>query len=210
MYSDTILRGGECFLLELILINSSKLKIMMTSEDMKQYDLKCENIDYDNTETRRAFWSILDEAKQRTGFDAASDKVFVQLYPSKCGGCEMYITKLSSYEKRKNGRGISLIEGVGKQTVAYSFERFEWLSAVCTLLDKMGYKGESCAYFNTVSINYYLFLSDMGKDEGQRLCERSFIKEFGRTEDLTSARLYIKEYGECLCDLSAVERLAGM
>ena len=71
--------------MELILISDSKLKIMLTRDDMQQYALNCDTIDYDNTETRRAFWSILDEAKHRTGFDAAAERVFIQLYPSKEG-----------------------------------------------------------------------------------------------------------------------------
>ena len=87
--------------MELIVISNSKLKIMLTSEDMREYSLDCNTLDYENTETRRAFWSILDEAKQRTGFDAASEKVFVQVYPSKKGGCEMYVTKLGMFSDRK-------------------------------------------------------------------------------------------------------------
>lgn len=88
--------------MELIMISDSKLKIMLTNEDMKAYAIDCSTLDYENTETRRAFWSILDEAKHRTGFDAASEKVFVQVYPSKEGGCEMYITKLGILSDKKS------------------------------------------------------------------------------------------------------------
>ena len=87
--------------MELIMISNSKLKIMLTSEDMKEYSLDCNTLSYENTETRRAFWSILDEAKHRTGFDAASERVFVQVYPSKKGGCEMYVTKLGVFSGKK-------------------------------------------------------------------------------------------------------------
>ena len=82
--------------MELILINTSKLKIMLTPDDMKRYSLDIDKMNYDNTETRRVFWNILDTAKHETGFDAASDRVCIQVYPSKGGGCEMYVTKLAS------------------------------------------------------------------------------------------------------------------
>ena len=81
--------------MELILINEKKLKIMLTPEDMREYEIDCESVDYARAETRRAFWSILDEAKHRTGFDAASERVYIQLYPSREGGCEMFVTRLS-------------------------------------------------------------------------------------------------------------------
>ena len=80
--------------MELILISNTKLKVMLSASDMQKYELDNNSIDYDNTETRKAFWQILDEAKHKTGFDAASDKVFIQVYPSRGGGCEMYVTKL--------------------------------------------------------------------------------------------------------------------
>lgn len=81
--------------MELIRIRDDRLKIMLTESDMDKYSLSCESLDYDNAETRHALWSILGEAKRKTGFDAASSRVLVQVYTSKCGGCEMYVTKLS-------------------------------------------------------------------------------------------------------------------
>ena len=94
--------------MELLLISDSKLKVMLSEEDMRRYDLNAETVNYENTETRRAFWKILDEAKERTGFDAASDKVLIQLYPSRDGGCELFVTKLG------------LIPPVAEKTIAKS------------------------------------------------------------------------------------------
>lgn len=81
--------------MDLILISESKLKVTLSAADMKLLSLSCDDIDYDNTETRRAFWNILDEAKHKTGFDAATHRVFIQVYASKGGGCELYVTKLT-------------------------------------------------------------------------------------------------------------------
>ena len=75
--------------MELIRISDSKLKIMLNAEDMVHYAINSDLLNYENTETRRAVWQILDEAKQQTGFDAASDRVLIQVYPSRAGGCEM-------------------------------------------------------------------------------------------------------------------------
>ena len=80
--------------MELIKISDSKLKIALTPTDMEKYSLDIQTMDYDKTQTRSAFWQLLDEAKHKTGFDAASEKIFVQIYSSAGGGCEMYVTKL--------------------------------------------------------------------------------------------------------------------
>ena len=68
--------------MELIRISDSKMKIMLSAEDMARYEITAERLNYENTETRRVVWQILDEAKQKTGFDAASDRVLIQVYPS--------------------------------------------------------------------------------------------------------------------------------
>ena len=87
--------------MELLPINEQKIKIMLSHEDLAAWQLSPDTIDYNTTETRRAFWGILDEAKKKTGFDAAKEKVFVQLYPAKNGGCEMYVTKLGNAKHKE-------------------------------------------------------------------------------------------------------------
>ena len=72
-------------ILELSLMGQDKLKVILTPFDMIKYDLTCDKIDYDNTETRKAVWSILDYAKHETGFDAATGRIYIQVYPEKNG-----------------------------------------------------------------------------------------------------------------------------
>ena len=80
--------------MEIIRIGNDKLKLILTDGDLKKYSLKTERLDYDNTETRRVLWQILDEAKKETGFDAAAERTLVQAYPGRRGGCEIYVTRL--------------------------------------------------------------------------------------------------------------------
>jgi len=80
--------------MEVILISESKLKVMLSAEDMLRYELSCETIETPDSRSRRGFWNILHEAKRLTGFDPAGERVFVQLYPERSGGCEMFVTKL--------------------------------------------------------------------------------------------------------------------
>ena len=72
-------------------INENKLKITLTQEELHFYGMDLANLSYSSTETRRAFWAILDDAKHATGFDAAASRVSIQIYASRAGGCEMYV-----------------------------------------------------------------------------------------------------------------------
>lgn len=183
---------------------------MMTREDMAQYDLRCENIDYDNTETRHALWSILDEAKHRTGFDAACERVFIQLYPSKGGGCEMYITKMGEKESPKKSGSFPKEEGGRMRTGIYSFERFDFLAAACRGLFLAGNKGESSAYYDREKRVYYLVLSEPKRTPSSWHDAGVLIGEFGKSENAAQTKLYIRERCVCICQENAVQTLSDM
>lgn len=206
--------------MELILINSSKLKIMLTGDEMKKYDLDTDMIDYDTTATRKAFWSILDDARSETGFDAASDRVFIQLYPSKKGGCEMYVTKLGeSCALPRTGRTPSGTSRGSLQIIpadrrsggrgrlgAYAFETLEALLCVCRLLLARNWDGESRAYKDRHG-KFFLLLAEPDMGGYAPLDELSFISEYGTSENAERLRLYISEHATCLCAADAVGKL---
>ena len=193
--------------MELIKISDTKLKIMLTAEDMARYAIASESLNYENTETRRAVWQILDEAKQRTGFDAASDRVLIQAYPSRSGGCELYITKITqdipyhTTERRSNPEGKMRI---------YAFEGLANLIALCHCLQGSEYKGESSAYA-VEGGRYYLVLKEAGEPSGGMPPSYHPAQEFGDPVSSASGKLaYIKEHAECLCPQDAVLHLSAL
>lgn len=80
--------------MELIVITPTKLKIMLTPPDMKRYDLSPTRMDCADEETRRSFRRIFNDARTQIGFDTTGERLFVQLYTSRGGGCEIFVTKL--------------------------------------------------------------------------------------------------------------------
>ena len=78
--------------MELILISNTKLKIMLDESDMIKYHIGSES-DCAKGSTRRAIRSLLECAKDQIGFNTDGEEIFVQLYTSKKGGCELFITK---------------------------------------------------------------------------------------------------------------------
>ena len=80
--------------MEILKISDSKLKIMLTADDMKKYRLSRDSVDYNDAKTRRSFSEILSYVKSTHGFNTERDKVLIQFYPSKDGGSELFVTKL--------------------------------------------------------------------------------------------------------------------
>ncbi len=192
--------------MELLRISDKKLKVMLSDEDMEKYRLDREHLDYDTTETRSAFWQILDEAKHKTGFDAGGGKLFVQIYPSRGGGCEMYVT-LTEEEKPPRHKK-SLVRGYES---VYRFETLALLLEVCRKLRELGYCDESSAFAGEGA--YYLIIREKLESSimsPKALGEFSFIEEYGTRLSGGVRMAYLREHGKCLEGERAVELFATL
>ena len=88
--------------MEHILINSGKLKLMLTRADIVRYSLSGiidgQSEDAEDPRVKKdALRQLLDEAGRIPGFDGRG-RMFIQLYPSRDGGAEIYITRLTTRE----------------------------------------------------------------------------------------------------------------
>ncbi len=190
--------------MELLRISDKKLKVSLSDSDMEKYRLDCESLDYDTTETRSAFWQILDEAKHQIGFDACGGKLFVQVYPSRGGGCEMYITLVAGETDEDHPRSE------WRESV-YRFSSLALLQAVLRQLQAVGYHEKSSLYFLCGA--YYLFIFE--RAEGNLISPRSlgeygFIEEYGTRLFGGLRHLYVREHGACLADRAAVEKFSDL
>lgn len=180
-------------ILEIIRIGNDKLKLILTDGDLSKYNLKLEGCRYDNTETRRVLWQILDEAKKETGFDAAAERTLVQAYPGRKGGCEIYVTRLAS-QTRKD-----------KKESLYRFEDEETLFFAAKHLGP-NIKIESSALYKDDGA-YYLLLQSEKEEKGASLSSLDFLEEYGTSVKTKGACAYIKEHGECILERDAAKKL---
>lgn len=201
--------------MELIKINDSKLKVILSGTDLEEFDLDTDTLDYGNTETKRMFWEILNHAKHAVGFDTDGVRVLVQLYPCRSGGCEMYITKIGAAcadcaeeqeEPLLHYKPSHHPDGTGGRTGVFGFDTVEWLITVCRRLRGIGYGGDSAAYRGDDS-RYYLFLDGLDATGYLPLDEYSFITEYGTAENVEALRSFLGEHGRAVCPRGAVEQL---
>ena len=199
-------------MMDLIRISDSKLKIILTEADMRRYALSSDNLSYENTETRRAVREMLTEAEEETGFDAASDRLLVQAYPSREGGCEFYVTKIEpgTPEEKKKPRPQTAKEGKGR-LVVYLLPTLASLLAVCRQLSATGYRDYSAAYTGKGE-SCYLVLRENLRASGYPLRAPLYhpAEEYGDKEGGSAKLGYIKEHAKCIFDGDAVGALAPL
>lgn len=88
--------------MKLYRLGENEIRIHLTPEDLCRFAVTLEDFDYDSTKGKRVIWELFDRAREETGFDAAKEKVYIQLYPKKNGGCEIFVTKLNSESEERD------------------------------------------------------------------------------------------------------------
>lgn len=192
--------------MEHILISPGKLKLMLTKDDLEKYEIDC---DGDSELMRLAFRELLSDAERISGFDAGADKLFIQLYPSKDGGAEVYITKLGEGKLPQEDVGDTVkLTGIGL------FDSMTALLGCCKSLSTAGrsYKSSSAwqdggKYYLTLEQN--VSYNDYLRGKATTPIE-DIISEYGRNICKTTAMSYIHEHCLCFCRENAIERLAEM
>lgn len=208
--------------MELIRISDSKLKIMLTPTDMCHFELNADRIGEDSEQTRRAFRLLMTEIKRQTGLEADDTGISVQYFPSREGGCEMFVTHLhtlppqtDSKEEHSSPERALQIRPFGRagtafhRDLAYRFEALSDLLAVCKRLFEVRYIGSSSA-FSDEGGRYFLFLTFLCASPFSLPDELGFLAEYGNPENASLIRLYLQEHGRALCDTDAVARLSPL
>lgn len=201
--------------MELILISESKLKIMLTADDMADYSITNECMSYENHDTRRMFGKILEKAKEKTGFDSSMGKLFIQVYPACNGGCEVYVTTENADTSRgKKQDKKQNTPKKKKEYCVYMFSNIENAVMACKTLKESKYQNESALFCEEqMGIKkYYLVLQEemsVNTQPSRRrtLCKSDLAEEFGKRVDCKNALMYINERAQKMVKTNAVEVL---
>jgi len=183
--------------MELIVINESKIKLMLSPDDMAMY----------SGETGAVLRCIMADACEKCGLHPLAGRLFVQMYPSKEGGCELFVTQLGEGKpKRQSSDERTLTEyrrflyRDKSGHIIYSFEEINYLLGCCSGLYRWGYSGSSRAYRDPDKGRYYLRLD----------CETPFAGENFGVRCPGNVYYYITEHCDVICPESAVEKLGRL
>lgn len=210
--------------MELIRISDRKLKIMLTPTDMCHFDLNADSFGEDSARMHRAFRLLLHEVREKIGFEADDTHISVQYFPSREGGCEMFISNLQSEEHERTSlsaptkpqgqkpslglRPLRHTDGGFRKECAYRFEALCNLLRACRRLFEIGYICDSSAYKDERGV-YFLLLSVLSPSPFSTPDELDFIVEYGTVENAAHLRLYVREHASLICT-AAIEQLASL
>ncbi|MBQ9759987.1 MAG: adaptor protein MecA [Clostridia bacterium] len=208
--------------MELIRISSRKLKLMLTPTDMSHFELNTETIGEDLDQTHRSFRLLLSELRQRIGFDADDRHLSVQYFPSREGGCELFICNLTENEATEEDtamrsqdrnalelRSPKRANDCFRREFAYRFDHLNDLLAVCDRLHRIGYICESAA-FRDGRGRYYLLLTALAPSPFSTPDELCFMVEYGSMENAGTLSVYLREHATLISAPAAISQLASL
>ena len=191
--------------MEFLVVSKTKLKAILDKEDMKKYKLDATATESDSIVTRRAFKEILAVAAQEAGFDTEKDKVLIQLYPSRDGGGELFVTKLGTLTKSdikaiSDSNNVTMLSNVSR---LYKFESLD--SLILGARSMRAQDINSQVYY--IDGAYFLYAEE--KCETGNLCEISKLCEFAQRlpEKLVP---YIKEQGKLIFGNDAIAKICTL
>lgn len=195
--------------MELILISESKLKITLTAEDMEVNGISEDQLTCGEKDVRRIFEGVLDEAKKKTGFDAECGRLYVQVYPSKTGGCEVYFIRGEVGKSNRQPKPRTK-----REYCVYVFDGAVTAMDACAALKTNRYECESDLYAERRGgrCRYYLVLQEElpGEKEVRRrkyVCKSDVAGEYGVRLGGKEILPYLRERCECLAESDAVSLL---
>ena len=165
--------------MEFLLIGESKIKIVLNREEAERYKLDAAVPDISGPGARRSFWRILDMAKAEVGFDPAGDKILIQLYPLKSGGCEIFVTKLGILSEA-SARLVSRSDRIAmlsRKLSLYSFDSLDDIISAARAVKKQSQDMKLISDVYTEKDKYFLAIEEYGK--GGEPIEFPCILEFG-------------------------------
>ena len=196
--------------MDILKISNTKIKIMLTDEDVKKYSLDIDEVDYNDAKTRGKVWKILDYIRKTNGFNFDGGKLLIQFYPSRDGGAELFVTKLAGLS-RENERFMAKAENVtmldSKRTM-YNFSCLSDLIQASKIIN--GSKSiKDSELFYSDSDGYYLEITEQGTSRLGQICEFAILLEFA-SKTPEEKIPYITEHCNKLTDGAAVEQLSRL
>lgn len=188
--------------MDLILISSKKLKVSLDSEETKKYNIPTkEKLNY--TCDKKSLNLLLFDIKSMCGFDTGDDDLTFEIFESKDGGCDMYITRsYNTYE----GNGIKKLSYILKHELIYVFYDIEHLIFACKKLSDLSLSNDSKVY-ESKDI-YYLTIK---KSQGFSKCDLDsliFMKDISDEVNTCDTNIYLSEHANEILSQNAIDVLA--
>ncbi len=193
--------------MEILRISKHAIRISLSTEEAKEYKiLKDASLDDENI--KFAFARLLDKAESEVDFSYAGRKIFTEIFPSKDGGCEIFISCIGMEDKEivyKDKQQLSENKKSKAMLAIFDFDCFEKLLNACYRLNEIKYKKRSSVYYSNDNKHYFMVLEDVYIKD----LKFAFLQEYAKyiKGNILS---FLKEHYACIIKKEGVKVLSAL
>lgn len=196
-------------------IAPNKIKVTLSVDDLKEWDVSFESLTYNSPEAQDLFWSLIHRAELEAGFYADGSQLVVEAMPVKNDGFVMIITRVEDAEDvspqryikprikketkpRKRSRALS-------NPLVFEFKCFDDVVEACKNIENR-FAGNSSLH--KLNEKYYLTLQITNDFVAEDM--DVMLTEFARKEKNALVKTgELAEHGEPLIEGNAIESIGA-
>jgi negative regulator of genetic competence, sporulation and motility len=191
--------------MEILKIGKQAVKVSLNEAEANRYNI-LNNEALNEEEIREGFSLLLKEIKSKTDFSYNNKKLFTEIFPSKNGGCEIYISCVIAETNKTVYKDKSQEETKKKPSYAvYELDNLYNLLKVIYRLRETKYNDKSSVYYDNEGGKYLLVLENIS----YKSIKYSFILEYARYIKCNYIS-YLNEYFKCIAKNNAVKKFSPL
>lgn len=193
-------------------IAPNKIKVTLSIDDLKAWNLNFESLAYNSPEAQDMFWDLIRQAEIETGFFADGSQLVVEAAPTRNDGFVMIITRVDDTEDNPFHKHIrpkvkrdtkTKKKSRSSAALVFVFDTFENLTYSCKTIANRFF-GESKVF--KYKDMFYLVCETGNEFVAEDIS--LIMSEFASSPSSSSIQLGIlAEYGQLLIDKEAVETI---
>ena len=184
--------------MEILRIGNHSVKVTLDLYEANEYNI----FDSDN----HKIFELLNMVKEKIDFSYEERKIFTEIYPSKKGGCDIFINCVLTEEDSFVGAEKCVNQECTKNRKNYyifNVDSFEILVSLCYRLNEINYKGKSTIYRDEENERYFITLENASVKD----LKYAFLLEYAKQIKFGTFE-YVKEHCKCVLKDNAVHKLA--
>ena len=192
--------------MEILKISKYAIRISLTTDEIKEYNIP-NDLSLADEDMKIAFTRLLDKAKSEVDFSYAGRKIFTEIYPSRDGGCEIFISCIYTEDKEgvaKDKQGADNKKSKPMQVI-FDFDSFDNLLCACHRLKEINFKKKSVVYYCSESKHYFMVLEDVYIKD----IRFAFLFEYGKNIK-ANVLSYVNEHYKCIVKRDSVRVLSAL
>ena len=188
--------------MRLVRLNSNKIKIFLTMDDLLERGLTKEDIWKDSLKWQQLFDEMLDEANEELGVDIQGT-VAIEIFSMQTQGMIMIVTMEEDEEEESHGLEDTFIEMniyENDKVILYYFDDFEDLVTANKYLVNYFIQTSSIYHFDN---KYYIALKNYREKYHHAIV--AILSEYGNVS--MNSEIILKEYGKIIMENNAIEQM---